>query len=219
VKRNDGLLQRWSVPATVSLAVIACGSFLWSLLYGTPDPLPGVALGLPILLHVERALAVMAGFALLFMFLGRGWEGDFPRGFSASGLNWQDTSGLVDEALTEQLTEVAERLRSSEHDLSALRELLEGQVESEAVRKQLAETLNRIQENLARGEQEASLARRISTLPEREKLVIALTRFEGLTIDEVAEVLGMSRLRTALLERRALMRLEGDNPEPGGDSV
>jgi len=65
----------------------------------------------------------------------------------------------------------------------------------------------------------------IATLPEREKLVIALYYYENLTLREIGEVLGVTESRISQLHTKAVLRLrshmtDGErvpSPGPGGD--
>lgn len=103
---------------------------------GAPTALPGVALGSPALLHVERALVVGAGMASTFIFLIRGWVGYFPSKLSTSGAEYADRSTMdavsdgsrvaataIEDFQAKQL-EVNRGVQSAlvglEHDLGAL---------------------------------------------------------------------------------------------------
>lgn len=58
------------------------------------------------------------------------------------------------------------------------------------------------------------LARAIDALPERERLVIALYYYEGLTLKEIGQVLGVSESRVSQLHTKAVLRLRAIlNPE------
>ena len=71
------------------------------------------------------------------------------------------------------------------------------------------------------GEIEGREVRRILTagvdkLPERERLVVALYYFEGLTFKEIGKVLGMSESRVYQLHTQAMNRLRNFMHEEGG---
>jgi RNA polymerase sigma factor for flagellar operon FliA len=53
------------------------------------------------------------------------------------------------------------------------------------------------------------LAHAISNLPEREKIVIALYYYEGLTLREIGEVLDVTESRVSQLHTKAVLRLKG----------
>ncbi len=51
------------------------------------------------------------------------------------------------------------------------------------------------------------LAQAIQNLPERERIVVTLYYYEGLTVKEIAQVLGVSPSRVSQIHTRAVMRL------------
>ena len=53
------------------------------------------------------------------------------------------------------------------------------------------------------------LAEAIDTLPEKERLVVSLYYYEGLTGKEIAEVMGVSQSRISQLHSKAITRLRG----------
>ena len=53
------------------------------------------------------------------------------------------------------------------------------------------------------------LAAAIQRLPEREKIVIGLYYYEGLTLKEIGEVLGVTESRVSQLHTKAILRLRG----------
>ena len=65
-------------------------------------------------------------------------------------------------------------------------------------------------------EMKASLADAIASLPEREKLVLALYYFECLTLREIGEVLGVTESRVSQLHTKAVLRLKARLGAPSG---
>jgi RNA polymerase sigma factor for flagellar operon FliA len=63
------------------------------------------------------------------------------------------------------------------------------------------------QESLASSEVKDRLTDAISSLPEREQLVVALYYYENLTLREIGEVLGVTESRVSQLHTKAVMRL------------
>jgi RNA polymerase sigma factor for flagellar operon FliA len=57
------------------------------------------------------------------------------------------------------------------------------------------------------GEIKGILANAIDRLPEREKIVIALYYYEGLTLKEIGEVLGVTESRVSQLHTKSVLRL------------
>ena len=75
----DPLERHYVARAVVLVALLMSGvASVISLGDGFRQGLPGVALGSPFLLHVERALVVGAGVAAVLIFAIRGWVGYFP---------------------------------------------------------------------------------------------------------------------------------------------
>src|SRR4051794_25257845 len=64
------------------------------------------------------------------------------------------------------------------------------------------------QEALDSTEVKDRLAEAIGSLPEREQLVVALYYYEGLTLREIGEVLGVTESRVSQLHTKAVMRLK-----------
>lgn len=95
----DPLERRHIARAVVLAALVAAGLTLWLGVDGEfHDGLPGIALGSPFLLHVERALALVAGIAALLMFAVRGWAGYFPSKISTGGAEYFDRSAAGEAA-------------------------------------------------------------------------------------------------------------------------
>ena len=67
----------------------------------------------------------------------------------------------------------------------------------------------------AGGSLDRRLAEAISSLPDREKIVITLYYYENLTLREIGEVVGVTESRISQLHTKAVLRLksrlQGDN--------
>ncbi len=70
------------------------------------------------------------------------------------------------------------------------------------------------QESLASSEIKDRLTEAISSLPEREQLVVALYYYENLTLREIGEVLGVTESRVSQLHTKAVMRLKSGLQTP-----
>lgn len=88
--------------------------------------LPGVALGSPFLLQVERILVVGAAVSGLLIFAIRGWAGYFPSKLSATGAEYAARAAVVDSVRNED--EIAELLAGLDADRTALAHLLLGDI-------------------------------------------------------------------------------------------
>jgi RNA polymerase sigma factor for flagellar operon FliA len=53
------------------------------------------------------------------------------------------------------------------------------------------------------------LARAINQLPEREKIVVTLYYYEGLTLAEIGQVLGVTESRICQMHTKAVLQLRG----------
>jgi hypothetical protein len=128
--RLDPLERVWRGRAVVLVAGLTVLLVLAvSAAGGTPKTLPGIALGSPALLHLERALVVGAAMAGSFIFLIRGWAGYFPSKLSTTGAEyatWSSTEKTLkigDEAidmLAETKLERVAMVKSVGEDIRAL---------------------------------------------------------------------------------------------------
>lgn len=64
-----------------------------------------------------------------------------------------------------------------------------------------------------------ALGEAIAGLPEREKLVVTLYYYEGLTLAETAEVLGISPSTVSRLHTKAVLRLKSRLPPQSGQGA
>ena len=58
------------------------------------------------------------------------------------------------------------------------------------------------------------LAKAINTLPEREKIVVTLYYYEGLTLAEIGQVLGVTESRICQMHTKAVLQLRGKLADP-----
>jgi RNA polymerase sigma-B factor len=73
----------------------------------------------------------------------------------------------------------------------------------------LADTLSTTDRELEVAEEWAALAPHISGLPERERRILVLRFFRGLTQTEISEAVGVSQMHVSRLLGRALAKLRG----------
>jgi hypothetical protein len=104
-------------------------AILISALSGTPDPLPGIALGSAPLFYFERAVAVMAATAVGTMLLVRGLKSETPSQASPTGLGYPakvqeavEGSGAVLDKLTSRVDKLDVDLAKHEEALKLLHE-------------------------------------------------------------------------------------------------
>ena len=88
--------------ALLAAGILLVGAVLVTLIEGTPRTLPGVALGSPVLLHAERALALVAVVIAVASVLAQAARGRLPIELSTSGLRYEaeaadDTAAAVTE--------------------------------------------------------------------------------------------------------------------------
>ena|SRR6478736_837 len=120
------------IPA---LALLVAATVL-SAKAGTPGDLPGAALGWPLLLHLERAVALVAGLALVVLVGTRATMGQFP--FRLGQIEYAmaemtDQLGNTKRLHQEQLSVLAEVLRTGPSDSRYAR--MEGSYEKSASEK------------------------------------------------------------------------------------
>ena len=72
--------------------------------------------------------------------------------------------------------------------------------------------------NLFEGEEtKFILAKAINTLPEREKIVVTLYYYEGLTLAEIGQVLGVTESRICQMHTKAVLQLRAKLAESHDD--
>jgi RNA polymerase sigma factor for flagellar operon FliA len=63
-------------------------------------------------------------------------------------------------------------------------------------------------------EMKGMLADSINRMPDRERLVLTLYYYEGLTLAEIGEVLGVTESRVCQIHTKAILQLRGRLQEP-----
>lgn len=124
----------------------------------------------------------------------------------------------TDEEMAERLGITLEQFRILLRDVSAttivyLEDFLAGDESGEKARR-LGELMKDEQAESALdmveiSETKAALAEAIRKLPDKEKLVVFLYYYDGLTLKEIGEVMGLSESRISQLHTKAILRLRG----------
>ena len=106
-------MSRRPLAVAVFGALVACIAV--TLIEGRPRQLPGVALGSAVLLHAERALALMAVIVATLSIGVQGARGRLPVELSTSGLRYEaeaaDRAAAAVAELQEQYDDLAGRRR------------------------------------------------------------------------------------------------------------
>ncbi len=117
-----------------------------------------------------------------------------------------DKLGVSEEELQESLLEIA---NSSVYALDELWAISDSSGDSVSLLDTISDpSAADPQEALDSSEVKDRLAESIASLPEREQLVVALYYYEGLTLREIGEVLGVTESRVSQLHTKAVMRLK-----------
>jgi RNA polymerase sigma factor FliA len=131
-------------------------------------------------------------------------ENDLQRAPSEEEL--ADKLGISEEELQESLLEIA---NSSVYALDELWAISDSSGDSVSLLDTISDPgAADPQEALDSSEVKDRLAESIASLPEREQLVVALYYYEGLTLREIGEVLGVTESRVSQLHTKAVMRLK-----------
>ena len=120
----------------------------------------------------------------------------------------QRLTGTLDREPT--LSELAEELDMSVQDIAAAELATAG---TESIQKESGEDGFTLEDVLTMGCEEDALIERISVreavlnLPDREKRVIGLRYYHGLTQDRTARIMGISQVQVSRIEKKALQLL------------
>jgi hypothetical protein len=109
--------------ALIGVIAAAITALVVSIVEGRPARLPGVALGSPILLHAERALALLAVTAAAASIVVQAARGRLPIELSTSGLRYEaeaaDNTAAAMAELQEQFDELVEIVGALTEQLDA----------------------------------------------------------------------------------------------------
>lgn len=196
-------------PKRIALlaGIVFISALILSLIHGAPDSLPSAALDWPLLLHIIRASIVAGLVGAGALIVVRLWAGELPTKLSTTGAEWATPLQAPDRDVQDQLLKVA---RESKDAMEALRESLTPEKPGP-----FDDALERLEAELHEAERRDALADAVASLPEGEKLVIALGHWEGLSNSEIAEVLDVTQAHVARLNERArdhLRRYLGREP-------
>jgi hypothetical protein len=111
-------MTRRALAGTVAVVALVV-----SILEGTPAHLPGVALGSPILLHAERALALLAVTVAVASIVVQAARGRLPIELSPSGLRYEaeaaDNTAAAMAELQEQFDDLVDIVGALSEQLDA----------------------------------------------------------------------------------------------------
>ena len=102
------------------LAAVITGAVIVTLVEGAPSRLPGVALGSPVLLHAERAGAIVAIVVALASILTQAARGRLPTQLSTAGLAYEAEAAANTQAALEDLQRQIDGLQEGVDQLGTL---------------------------------------------------------------------------------------------------
>ncbi len=112
--------RRWLGPL---LVVFLAASIVLSVAAGSPDPLPGAALGSTAMLFAERAVAIFVALFLGLLVIYRGFLGELPDERSGRGVKYAERDAV--DQLRSELSDAIEQLRENQETLrDAVEEIL-----------------------------------------------------------------------------------------------
>lgn len=110
----------------LAILIAVAAAVLVTSLTGTPSRLPDVALASPVLFHIERITALLAGCLLLLVMVTRAWKGDLPSEISTQGLKYASGQATGESAIAlAELGDESVRARSERAELRRRIEALE----------------------------------------------------------------------------------------------
>jgi RNA polymerase sigma factor (sigma-70 family) len=205
---------------SVLLSLTFIAAFVLCVMNDAPTTLPGVAMDSPLLLHAMRAAVAAALVIAVAVVVLRLWQGELPTKLSTTGAEWAAPLAAPARDVQDQLLTVEQESRAAVEELARRVDLLAAQLPPDRrhqTEKDVQAVTVRWDVALDEAVRKDVLADAIYRLPERERLVIALSVYEGLTDEEVAEQLGVSRAAVAQIRSRSLRKLRdylGREPFP-----
>jgi RNA polymerase sigma factor (sigma-70 family) len=208
-----------SVAIVVALAFVA--GLLLSLTRGVPGELPAVSMDWPLLLHLFRAGAVAAVAGITAVIVLSLWQVGLPSRVATTGVEWPSSLQAPDRDVRDQLLRVERESQAAIDRLAQVVDQLATRLDASRAEIGLEpfdEAFGRLRDALHDAEYKDALADAMSTLPDREKLVVALSFYEGLSTSEIAQVLGVSEAAVTQLRRRGVKHLRDRlGRDPFGD--
>jgi RNA polymerase sigma factor (sigma-70 family) len=194
---------------SVLLSLTFIAAFVLSVRSGEPARLPGVAMESALLLHAMRAAVAAALVSAVAVVVLRLWQGELPTKLSTTGAEWAAPLGAPARDVQEQLLRVELESRRAVDELARRVELLAAQPPSPGLHAEANVEAATVRWDVALDEAvlKDRLAEAIYSLTKRERLVISLSVYEGLTDQEVAEQLGLSTAAVGVIRHRSLSKL------------
>jgi len=112
--------DRSSDRLALLLVLLLAAAFVVSLIEGTPERLPGVALGSDVLLHAERAAAFFAIVVAVLSVLAQATRGRLPTQLSTAGLAYEADAAADSQAAMEDLQAQVDDLQAGLERVGAL---------------------------------------------------------------------------------------------------
>lgn len=203
--------------AAIGLLLAFAVALLLSILDGTARPLPSVALGAPIVLELERAVLGTALIAAVLVAALNLLRVGLPSKLSTSGVEWTALAA-GDRQILDQVLQATREARDAIDQLLRLAAAQTATPESADRLEEVRASVERMGSALSEAEDRDAIADAIASLPESERMVVALYYYENLSEDEIAKVLRASTRRVKQLRTTAVLQLRvklGKHPRLG----
>lgn len=162
-----------------------------SAVHGVHGKLPGVSLGWPVLLVVERAAVGTGVIGLAFFVVVGLLQGRWPEELGPNHLKWEALAATTGEAQSQDIHEAAK-------EAEALAETLQELEKKPAAAPELKQILDRfegLRERLVQAERRDEVRNALLALPERERQAISLVYFDGVPEPLARQALGLNSVR------------------------